>query len=168
MAEPTSEVANGQVVYPEFVKDLVDAEDARRTTLETRGATIITSSAALVTLLLAFAALVTKRTDFTLESGTQSLLSISVSAFVVAALLAIATYAPHAIRVIDAAKLRLELRAVWDESAEFARKQVTAARLDQLDAGQHANDRKAWLLLIAVLVEVLGVLLLAVSVIQIL
>ena len=159
---------DGDKVYADYVKDLLTAEDARRTTVEGRGAAVITSSGALVTLLLAFAALVTKREDFSLGTATRGLLAVSVVAFVVAALLAMATYAPQPTRIVDATRLKDELRELWDQSADFALKKTTATRLDQLDVSQRANDVKAWLLLAAISAEVLGVLLLAVGVVVIL
>lgn len=168
MPDGSIDSRNGQTIYPEFLKELVAAEDAQRVTLESRGAGVITSSGALVTLLLAFAALVTKRNDFTLGSGTRLLLMISVGAFIAAALLAIWTYAPQERRIVDGAALKDELPAVWDQDAEFARKKITATRLDQLQVSQHANDVKAGLLGAAVVAEVIGVVLLAVSVIVIL
>lgn len=158
----------GPSALPDFAKDLLEAEDRRRESLESRGTSVITVSGTLVTLLLALGALVTKQKDFVLEGLARDLLTAAVVAFVVAALLAIATYAPQPTRVTDARVLSNELPEVWQWGEEHAAKRVTTTRLDQLATAQDANDLKAGLLLAAVLCQVAAVLLVAAAVIDIL
>ena len=160
--------STGQSVYPEFVKDLLASEDKRRESLESRGMSVITVSGTLVTLLLGLAALVTKRQDFVLPGTARNLVMAAVVVFVLAALLAMATYAPQSARITDPADLARALPKVWDRGVEFARQKTTMTRLEELAAMQRANDLKARALLSAVIVQVVAVLLLAASVIVIL
>lgn len=164
----SDEPATGAAQYATFVKGLLDAEEARRTVIESRGAGVITSSGALVTLLLAFAALVTKQDGFTLGTGTRILLTISVIAFIGAAVLAMTTYTPRTTEIVDANQLKTELRKIWDQDTDYARIMITSTWLDQLGAAQRSNDTKAWLLVAAVLAEVAAVLMLGLAVLAVL
>ena len=163
-----SDPDTGSAQYAEFVKALVDSEDSRRAALESRGSGVITSSGALVTLLLAIAALVRKQEGFALSSSTVTFLIISTIAFVCAALLAMTTYAPRVAKIVDAAKLKNELRMTWNEGADYAKIIITATWLDQLGALQRSNDVKAWLLMAAVLTEVVAVVVLGIAVVSLL
>jgi hypothetical protein len=155
-------------IFAALVTELVAAEDKRRESLEARGAGVITTSGALVTLLLALAALVTREQTFTLPDAARDSLSLAVAAFVLAALLAIATSAPQRARVTEPAELAELLPALWDRSPDYALKKATATRLEQLETTQTANDRKAFALLAAVAAQVVAVMLLAWAVIRVL
>jgi hypothetical protein len=160
MTTPKGE-ADERAIVVEFVRDLVAAEDERRRSLEARGTSVITVSATIVTLLLGLSALVTSQQSFTLPHAARERLTLAVAAFVVAVLLAIATYVPQPARITDPAGLLRTIPKLWDREAEFWRQKITATRLDQLAAMQAANDRKARALLAAVLAQVVAVALLA-------
>jgi hypothetical protein len=161
-------MAEEQTVFPEFVKDLLTAEEKRRDSLEARGLSVITVSGTLVTLLLAFTALVTKRQEWTLGSPARELLIAAVAAFLLSAVLAISTYAPRSIRMTDAVDLAETLPALWSKGADFARQKTTATRLEELRLCQTVNDWKARALLAAIAVQVIAVMLVAAAVIAIL
>ncbi|TCO56056.1 hypothetical protein [Actinocrispum wychmicini] len=144
-------------VFPEFVKDLLAVEDKRRETLEARGASVITVSGTLVTLLVALGAFVPNRQGFVLPDTTRAPLSVAVIAFVVAALLGIATYVPQRVRLTDPNALAELLPGYWPKGREFALKKVTATRLEQLTVLQKGNDWKARALLAAVVGQVVAV-----------
>jgi hypothetical protein len=162
MGEPD----DGGVVFADAVRDLLNVEEQRRQSLEARGVSVITVSGTLVTLLLGLAALVTKRTDFHLTGSARELVTGAVVAFTVAALLAIAAHAPQRERVGDAGELAATLPGLWDEGADFARKKLTATRLELLGATQRANDRRATALLGAMIAQAVAVALLAWAVAQ--
>jgi hypothetical protein len=157
-----------EAVFPEFVKDLLAVEDKRRETLEARGASVITVSGTLVTLLVALGAFVTNRQGFVLSDTTRAPLSVAVIAFVVAALLGIVTYIPQPVRVTDPNALAELLPEYWPKGKEFALKKITATRLDQLASLQKSNDWKAGALLAAVAGQVVAVGALAWTVLAIL
>jgi hypothetical protein len=153
-----------QTVFPQFVKDLLTAEDKRHDSLDARGASIITVSGTLVTLLLAVAAFPGSHKGVRVGGDTQGILTVVVVAFVLAAVFAVATYAPQPARIVDAVDLRRTLPAVWDKGDGFATKKTTATYLDQLAVAQRTNDRKARLLLAAVAMQVVAVVGLAAAV----
>jgi hypothetical protein len=146
-----------EAVFPDFVKDLLTVEDKRRDSLEARGSSMITASAALVTLLVALGAFVTNRRDFKLPDATRAPLSVAVVAFVVAAVLGIATYIPQPARMTDPVALSDLLPEYWPKGNDFAQKKITVTRLEQLATLQKANDWKARALLAAVVAQLVAV-----------
>ena len=155
----------GGVVFSDAVRDLLTAEEGRRDAMTARGMSVITISGALVTLLAGLAALATKSRGFRLTGGARVLVTASIIAFALSAILAIATYAPHRERGPEVDELGAVLKETWDDGADFARKKVTATRLLLLKTTQDANDRRASALLAAVSAQAVAVvLLLAVAV----
>ena len=122
--------AGGQTVYPDFVKELLAAEDKRRESLESRGMAVITVSGTLVTLLLGLAALVTSRQGFVLQGSARAFLVAAVVAFVVAAVFAISTYIPQPARITDPADLAKTLPGLWNKGEDFAQQKTTATRIE--------------------------------------
>jgi hypothetical protein len=157
----------GPEIFAGLVAEQLASEEKRRESLEGRGGFVITLSGALVTLVLAIAALVTRQRTFVLPPDARDRLSYAVVAFVIAALLAIATYAPQRTRVTDPAQLAALLPRLWERGADFALKKVTATRVEQLALTQQSNDWKARALLGAVSAQVIAVLLLAWAVLAI-
>jgi hypothetical protein len=143
--------------FPDFVKDLLAVEDKRRDSLEARGSSMITVSASLVTLLVALGAFVTDRRGFKLPDAARPPLSVAVVAFVVAAVLGIATYIPQPARMTDPVALSGLLPKYWSKGDDFAQKKIAVTRLEQLAALQKANDWKARALLAAVAVQLVAV-----------
>ena len=158
----------GPAAIADFIAELVRAEDERRESLDARGSTVISVSGTLVTLLLGLAALVTKAQTFVLPDPARQRLTFAVIAFVVAVLLAIATYVPQPARITDPAALARLLPDLWERTDDFAAKKVTATRLEQLASLQAANDRKALVLLAAVSAQVVAVALLGWTVLGVL
>jgi hypothetical protein len=152
MSAPASD--GDRTFVADFVGELLTAEEKRRESLEARGSAVITVSGALVTLLLALTALVTRQHSFILPAQARVGLTFAVVAFVVAALLSIATYVPQPTRIADAAGLRSVMPTIWERDSEFWRKKIIATRLAQLEALQASNDRKAGALLGAVAAQV--------------
>ena len=166
MTSPDS--PDGPTVFAAMVTELVAAEDRRRESLETRGNSVITVSGTLVTLLVGLGAVVSGKDAFKVPAAARQWLSFAVVAFVVATLLAIATYAPRPTRVTDATELSRLLPTFWNQGTDFALKKTTATRLEQLRSAQAANDRRARLLLGAVAAQVAAVIFLAWAVLTIL
>jgi hypothetical protein len=148
---------SGQQVFADLVVELITAEDKRRDSLEARGSGVISASGALVALLLAIGALVTDQDSFVLTDAAGLRLSLAAIAFVAAAILAIGTYAPQAVRLTSGADLANLLPTYWDKGADFALKKATATRLEQLAVAQRSNDLKARLLTAAIAVQVIAV-----------
>ncbi|MGV9365575.1 hypothetical protein [Amycolatopsis sp. NPDC003731] len=151
------EPANAGSVFAELVKDGAVTEDQRRESIDLRARTTISSSGALVTLMLAFAALVTKVDRYHLPSAARVLIVIASIAFAVSAVAATMTALPQIDRVVDPVRLAQELPSRWDWTEDAARKKVTATRLAQLRATQRANSIRAVMLFMAIAVQVVAV-----------
>jgi hypothetical protein len=160
--------AEGPALIARFISELVGAEDKRRESLEARGGSVISVSGTLVTLLLGLAALVTEEKSFVLPEAARDRLTFAVVAFVIAVLLAIATYVPQPARITDPTALARIVPDLWERDADFAGKKITATRLEQLASMQATNDGKARALLGAVAAQVVAVALLAWAVVGIL
>lgn len=148
-------------VFADYVKEQFDLEETRRASLESRGVGVITASGALVTLLFAISAVVTRSTAFVPSDAARDRLTWALIAFAASSVIAIGTTVPIAIKGVDARRLGAELRARWDDTADAARKTTTATRAADLASTQRANSVKSLLLLAAMAMQVAAVLLLA-------
>lgn len=155
----------GYTAYGELVKHELDVQDKRKASFEQRGLAVITTSGTIVTLLFALAALSTKESDtFTLPHPAQVWLSIGLVFFFVSALLALATNAPLRYQSVevDGIKERLGKEPPWD--SDKAAKDIALTRLKELRSAKKANTVKGWILVAAMVSEVLGVGCVAVAV----
>src|SRR4051794_19058062 len=137
-------------VAAEFIAAELEAERTRKSSLESRGLAVITSSGTLVTLLFGLAAVVTKATGFALDDPARWLLVAAAMLFVLAAALGIACNAPARYFQIDPASLTVFVTpSVWVEEAIDAKRELTAARLAELADARSRNQRKAMLVAVA-------------------
>jgi hypothetical protein len=150
--------------YAELIKELLNAEDMRRASLESRAVTVISVSGTLVTLLLALATATATKDKSSLPTNAQGVLVAAVLFFVAAAVAAIATYAPRGYAPYDVPALTAELEQSWQESADWALRKGTAERLQQLNDLQRGNNTRGNFLVVAVASQVVAVLLVAISV----
>ncbi len=149
----------------DYVAQLLKDERERGESIESRSRTVISSSGALVTLLLALAAIGSKTTVVTISAGARAFVGSSVGAFALSAVLAFTTAIPQTAHLVDPARFSTEIRAAWERSEASALTRITATRIQELADVQRANTRKAWLVLVAVSFEALAVLLLAAAVV---
>ena len=154
--------------FATYVTEQLEAEEKRRTSLETRALAVITTSGTLVTLILGLAALVTEAASFRLPVSAQPWLIAALSTFVVAASLAIGANAPQRYRAVDTDALERIVRQRWSAPADDALKTLTATRLADLRRAQQANDIKAWLLLGAAIAQGVAIACLTAAVVAIL
>jgi hypothetical protein len=148
-------------VFADYVKEQLELEDKRRTSLESRGVGVVTVSGTLVTLLFGISAVVTRAADFAPSAGAKERLSWALIAFAASSVIAIGTTVPIAITAVDAGQLMTEIRTRWGGTVDAALKATTATRVADLASLQRANSVKSLLLLAAVTVQVAAVLLLA-------
>lgn len=155
----------GPDIYSDFIKTLIDAEAARKTSAESKGVAVITTSSALVTILFALVAVVTSRTTFKLPVSAHGWLVAAIVAFVVAAGTAILVSLPlpygQTTFGLD------DLRSWWSDDAPTAEAAVAGLRLRALTAARRMNAIKAGILLVASVAELAGLVLLTVAVINI-
>lgn len=154
--------------YASYYETLVKSQDDRKTSLEQRGLAVITTSGTLATLLFGLVALSSKSDNFRLPVQANGPLAIALTAFVCAALVALVTNAPlryENVRISDPQK---ELWDHWDKGKDYALERITATRLNVFRQAQKLNDFKAWLLIVALLFEVVAVVSVALAVREVL
>lgn len=145
--------------YHAFIKDQVDEERATKNSLEQRGVFVITSSAALGTLLFGFAALAKKPEGLALTDSAKMLLVVAAIAFVVAAVVGIAVNWP---RIYEEA-LPEDLKKVIDSDEDWhaplaeGYQVVSETRTRIVAAARDANRAKAWFVTAAMAAEVAAV-----------
>lgn len=154
---------DGSRVYEELLIRQQAAEEQRKTSLEQRGATVITTSGLLVTLLFGLSAYVPEQARFPVGAGGRAALLSAVGFLLVAAVLALVSTMP-----LPYGRLRIEdldLRALTAEPEQKARSRVvlTSARL--LAGTQRLNGVKAHVLVAATLAQVLGAVSIATSIV---
>ncbi|TFV53160.1 hypothetical protein [Blastococcus sp. TF02A-35] len=150
--------------YAEYFSGLSQAQEARKASLEQRGLAVITTSGALATLLFGLTALVSGAEGFDLPRQAGGPLGVALVAFAVAALLALLTNVPLPYANAALGDTADELRVLWSKGREHALKLITGTRVKMLKRARAMNDVKAWLLIAAMLAEVIGVGAVAVAV----
>jgi hypothetical protein len=152
------------VEYAAFFQRLVDGQDARKSSIEQRGISVITTSGALVTLLFGVVALVTKNASYHLPNEAYIPLGLALLAFVGAAALALLTNIPSKGYVnVDGDQVEKLLDYIG-ESPPNARLRLAATNLKVFRSAQGANEEKANVLKSAMICEVIAVVALSVAV----
>lgn len=152
-------------VYGPLMVTMLSEQAARKSSIEQRALAVITTSGALVSLLVALSALLLgKDAGLRLHAGPRAALVAAVVAFVAAAILALMANTPRAYR--DFAPEDVDrMLAEWDSGGEDALWLVSQAHADHLKRATEANEKKALLLQIAVGAEVGAVALIALGVV---
>ncbi len=141
----------GAAVYSDYIKSLEDDETARKSSLESRGVNIITTSGTLVTLLFGLVAVLTGSKNFSLPAPAHTYLIVAVVLFVVATGLGVIINLPIFYRA--AALTIRDLQTVWPWSASDAEAKVAVTRLEIITSARKGNAIKAWLLFAAGIIE---------------
>jgi hypothetical protein len=165
MNEPHAGADRSGTLLANYVKGLVDEERKHGNSLESRGRAVISSAGALVTLLLALAAVGSKTATVVVPTDARAFVGAAVGFFALAAAMAVATAAPQSARLVNPDTFNGEVRAAWARPADAALKRITATRIQELTDAQRTNTWKAVLLLAAVGAEAVAVLCLAIAVI---
>ncbi|MFG1806211.1 hypothetical protein [Streptomyces sp. NPDC049040] len=156
--------AAGEVIS-DFITDQLETVRARRSSLENRGITVVTSSGVLVTLQFAFASTLYKSSS---DPGlsTKILVAISGIFFLAAAVAGVLSNVPRRIFHMNPQSLSEQVSdAFWDAPDVEARKAVAAIRLQVLTSLDEATARKGRVVLIAFGLEIAAIACLASSVI---
>src|SRR5260370_17633649 len=127
MSNPTNGQSTGPDMYGEYIKAIVDSEDARKTSLEQRGVGIVTTSSALATLLFAVVGVVTASKNFSFPTAAHGYLVAAIVLFAVAVAAGILANVPLLYK--QAMPTADELAEVWDYSASKGQAHVIATRL---------------------------------------
>jgi hypothetical protein len=154
--------------YASFVKELLDDQNERLAAAEDRGRSVITLSGTMVTLLFAFAAVVTRVQTYQPSQTVIWLLALAAAAFLIAAVAAIGTYAPRRTTALDPDAMRRELWERWGHPDDAPVEKTTATRLALLTAARKLTRTKTAWLLVAVAGQVVAIAILAAAIFTIL
>lgn len=154
--------ANAGDAYSRLIEDQVGQERERKTSLEGRGITVITTSSALATLLFALTVRLTSASKFRLPEGARLPLILTLSAFVVAAGLGLAANIPLKYREPTAAGLgKLLNQNYWTAPALIGQLRAMQVQISSLEAARSANRLKVIFLLSAIGFELCAIVFLA-------
>jgi hypothetical protein len=150
--------------YGDFYQKLVEGQTARKASIEQRGLAVITTSGTLATLLFGLVALLSKPTAFELPTQARGPLVAALVAFVVSALFALLTNVPLNYENVVVEDPETEVRQLWQDTQEEARIALTVTRVKIFKRARTLNERKAWLLLLAMLAEFVAIIAVAIAV----
>jgi hypothetical protein len=154
--------ANAGEAYGRLIVDQVNQERERKTSLESRGITVITTSSALATLLFALTAGLKSASKFKLPESARLPLVLTLGAFILAASFGLIVNIPLKYQEPTARGLgRLRNRVYWDAPAVIGQLRVVEAQIASLEAARTANRLKVGFLLSAIAFELLAVIFLA-------
>jgi hypothetical protein len=158
MTGPAAEGSSpGGELYRAFIERQVTDQNVRKASLEQRGIAVITTSGALVTLLFALVATITKTEGYVLPSAARYPLYGAIALFVLAAIAAITANVPLSYQTANVDALQAAVRDFWDDSEATAGRRIAATDLKVLRAAKRANQLKAYILMWALIVEVVAV-----------
>jgi hypothetical protein len=151
--EPASAQAEDPVddeqgaVYCAFIEAELGTERERRSNLDSRGVTLVTTSSSLVTLLAAVGAFVLRSDKFALPSAAKVPLLVALCAFAIAAACGIMATWLHKSTVADVADLRAMRTSRWKDDPIDSRNAVAFINIKTIESLRNKNDRKArWLI----------------------
>lgn len=152
-------------------RQLIDAqlaeERASKLSLEQRGFTVVTASGGLATLLFGLAAFAKTSPHLSLPAAGIGCLVAAVVLFVFAAAAGLITNAPlgtYEEAGIKPLQKRVEPKDWFDTGVLEAYRKDAQINVDILEAARKANKKKAWLLTLAVALDVLAIACVAVAV----
>jgi hypothetical protein len=155
--------------YAQFVKEELDAQDARKASFEQRGVAVITTSGTLATLLLGLAALSTKSAStFVLPHDARPWITAALFVFFASALAAMVVNLPLTYQAVEVENVRGRLRLDPPNDHPAATKDIAFTRLDALEAAKKKNSFKGWALAAAIGLEAVAVGFVAIAVSNIL
>jgi hypothetical protein len=169
-AAPASPAAppppGGGAVYGAYIKSLLDYEQARKSGLDARAASVVTTAGTFVTLLFGLVAVVTGASSFVLPTAVRGWLIAAIVLFVVAIALAITvTVIPLPYGQVNFKEGPSQL---WQEPTSTASAHVAEAQLALIAIARRANAKVALLVVMGGTAELLALAMLAVAVIPIL
>jgi hypothetical protein len=156
-------------VARDFIAEELASERGRKASLEARGLAVITTSGTLVTLTLALAAVITEASDFSPSALTRWLLGAAAAFFVLAAAGGILSNSPAPYYRVEPESLSVFMTAgVWVEEGTDAKRELTTARLIELQDARARNERKARIVALAMGLQGVAVLCTAAAVVGLL
>jgi hypothetical protein len=151
--------------FDELIRERLQIEEARKSSLESRGVALVSATGAVVTVVFAFVAVMTTRESYEPPVHVTPLLISAIAAFVLSAGLALLTNIPIAYRDVSPDEVFSDIRKYWQLPETRARMWLVAAHVSLLKSSRTGNRVKACLLIAALLAD-LGALVLMTLVIS--
>jgi hypothetical protein len=149
---------NAGVAYRQLIMDQLTEERSRKSSLESRGVAVITTSGTLATLLFALTAGLTAAARFRLPTDARPPLLLALVAFVVAGICGLVTNLPLIYREPTPQGLaKLVDTRYWTADATVGELRVAEAQITALSAARIANNLKVRLLIGAAGSELLAI-----------
>jgi nitrate reductase NapE component len=166
LADPSDNAAaeRGRAIYADYVREQLAGQEARKTSLEQRGLSVVTTSGALVTLLFGLTTLAVEREAFTLPGASRALLVVAIVFFVVAAVAAIVTNMPLSYEGVTPSALREAVKNRWEDSEATAAEMTSLTRIKVLESARRRNNIKAIALFAGMVSEIVAVALVGAAV----
>ncbi len=156
---------SGADVYLDYMKSLLATEEARKTSFESRGVTVITTSGTLATLLFGLVAVVTGASTFVLPPRSHGYLVAAVIAFAVAVLLGIITNMPILYPEVNIDPQ--DITNMVTDGPITADVMVARSVRSILNGTRRANNIKSYFLLAATSAELTALVILTIAVCEI-
>ena len=147
----------GRGVYAEYIREQLEAQEARKASLEQRGLAIVGTAGGLVTLLFGLTALTLERDVVTLPTGSRVLLVAALFLFVAAGLAALVTNIPMSYEGVTTEALRGAVANRWDDTSAEAVRMTSLTRITVLESAKRKNNVKAVALFAGMVLEIAAV-----------
>jgi hypothetical protein len=145
-------------LYFEFFHELIRDQNDRKASIEQRGLAVITSTGALVTLLFGLVTIASAADANALPRAAHGPFVAGAVLLVLAGICALLTNIPsRKYQNLDAGRTDDIFDRWWSKSKEDAELRISVMRAGVFAAAQEANNRKAKVLVIALLFEIAGV-----------
>lgn len=163
------ELSAGPVVYRDFLKGALDAQEVRKASFEQRGLAVVATAGTLVTLLFGLTTLITTTGShpYKLHHEERIWLVGALTLFVASAVGALLTNFPIKYEGVPASALKERLDDDRFASQEDARKDVAKTEVKILADAQAKNALKGWFLFVALLLEVGAVFCVGIAILEV-
>jgi hypothetical protein len=155
--------------YEQLIVEQLTEERARKSSLEQRGFSVITTSGAFVSLLFGLAAVVTQVEGFEVPAAARVTLMVAALLFTTAGVYGLIVNSPVGYKEADPDwMLGLTRKNTWEAMDSIGRRRVSQSRVETIRAARASNERKADRLVWALAIEVVGIAAVASTVVTVL
>ncbi|MGC4792907.1 hypothetical protein ACLQ3H_02205 [Micromonospora saelicesensis] len=139
---PRADVTEQSDIYSDFIASELKTERERKAAMDTRAASLVTTSGSLVTILAAVSAFVGKDAEASLPRQALPLMVLALVAFSAASLAGICAGWSRRYDVAAIAPMRLMLDERWSDEEGLARKEVALTNIRMIETLRNVNGAK--------------------------
>lgn len=161
--------STGTETYAALIDRELDAQEARKASLEQRGLAVITTAGVLTSLLFGLAAFSTKSAHaLVLPGNAHQLLIAALVLFFASAVAALVVNAPLVYQAIKPDDIRERLKETPVRGREAAARDIAFTQLKTLESAKKMNGVKGWALIVSMVLEAAAVGCLVVAIFDVL